>query len=517
MELSILLASKAPYYTVIGISVIVILSYLFNVLSKKTNIPSVLMLIVLGVGIKILLQSLHLKTHQYDNYLEILGIVGLIMIVLEAALDLELTKQRWPIIWKSFMVALVSLIGSAALCAAVVYAFGVQDIYVALVYAVPLSIMSSAIIIPSVGGLSHDKKEFMVYESTFSDILGIMFFFFLTGSDGDDGAGVIVVNILLNITVTIVVAGVATYLLIYIFQRLTSHIKLFLLIGVLLLLYATGKLLGLSSLVIILIFGLALNNREVFFRGKLSRWLDHKRIEEIEHDFRIVTLESAFVVRTFFFVIFGMSIDFDTLADPMVAVQAVAIVAALYLIRWVTLKIFVKKDLLPQLFIAPRGLITILLFFSIPASMMKEFPFDSGILLYCIIITSVIMTISLIRDGLRLEHVDANYNQELEEKAGKQLSYGGLIPRDDASSEYGVPTGQAAAAEAQQQAYESHSPPETEPPAEENVGQEPEDELPENENGASEDAPGNHSADEDDKPSEGTNGDQPTSEDESLS
>ena len=37
----------------------------------------------------------------------------------------------------------------------------------ALLYATPLSILSSAIIIPSVSGLSEAKKEFHVYESTF--------------------------------------------------------------------------------------------------------------------------------------------------------------------------------------------------------------------------------------------------------------------------------------------------------------------------------------------------------------
>ena len=44
------------------------------------------------------------------NTLKVLGIIGLIMIVLEAAIDLELSKKKWPIIWKSFLVALLSLV-----------------------------------------------------------------------------------------------------------------------------------------------------------------------------------------------------------------------------------------------------------------------------------------------------------------------------------------------------------------------------------------------------------------------
>ena len=58
------------------------------------------------------------------------------------------------------------------------------------------------------------------------------------------------------------------------------------------------------------------------------------------------------------------------------------------------LKIFLWKNILPELYIAPRGLITILLFFAIPeAYQVKEF--NSGILLYTILATSVIMSFSL--------------------------------------------------------------------------------------------------------------------------
>ena len=73
---------------------IIILSFFFNIISKKTNIPSVLLLILLGMGLKIGLQSAGIfKDVELDSILEILGNVGLVMIVLEAALDLKLEKE----------------------------------------------------------------------------------------------------------------------------------------------------------------------------------------------------------------------------------------------------------------------------------------------------------------------------------------------------------------------------------------------------------------------------------------
>ena len=41
-----------PYYIIIVASLVIILSFLFNVIAKKTKIPSVLMLILLGLVIQ---------------------------------------------------------------------------------------------------------------------------------------------------------------------------------------------------------------------------------------------------------------------------------------------------------------------------------------------------------------------------------------------------------------------------------------------------------------------------------
>jgi hypothetical protein len=76
------------------------------------------------------------------------------------------------------------------------------------------------------------------------------------------------------------------------------------------------------------------------------------------------------------------------------------IIISIYLIRYVLLKIFLGKDILPQLFIAPRGLITVLLFYAIPEEAILE-SFEPGILLFVIIVTSLIMTTALIYDKRR--------------------------------------------------------------------------------------------------------------------
>ena len=395
---------------IIAASVIVILSFWFNGISKKTTIPSVLMLIVLGIILQYILKYFVPNFPDPKGSLEILGTVGLIMIVLEAALELELKREKLIPILKSTVIALIGLVGSAWVAALILHQFIPEmTMQSAWLYATPLSILSSAIIIPSVGGLSQVKKEFHIYESTFSDIMGIMMFYFLIGKLNpaqDSGA----VGFAGNILLTIVVALIASYALILIFQRIKSQAKLFLLIAVLLLLYAVGKKMHLSSLIIILVFGLVIKNIKVFFPGKMDVFLENEKINQIYHELHIITLETAFIVRTFFFVIFGITIVISSLFSINVAIVSILIIASIYLIRFALLRVFIGKDILPQLFIAPRGLITVLLFYAIPKEA-EVANFESGILLFVIIATSLIMTWAMIKNKRKmntlLDEIDA--------------------------------------------------------------------------------------------------------------
>ena len=389
----------STYNLIIEASLILILSFVFGELSRKTNIPSVLMLIVLGVLIRLGIDALDIEMN-FQPVLELLGTVGLIMIVLEAALELELRRDKIIPITKAFVIALIGLVLSAWVAALILHQFiPGMDMKTAWLYATPLSILSSAIIIPSVSGLVDSKKEFHIYESTFSDILGIMMFYFLAGQlDVEHGGGALAFSG--NVLLTIVISMVASYLIVFIFQHIKSHTKLFLLIAVLLLLYALGKKMHLSSLIIILVFGLLIANMKLFFRGPLKKWLYLDKAKNIYEGLHVITMETAFVVRTFFFVIFGITIALSSLASLKVAGISLLIIATIYIIRFVILRIFLGKDILPQLFIAPRGLITILLFYGIPAEAEIE-GFEPGILLFVIIGTSLIMTFAMIQDKRR--------------------------------------------------------------------------------------------------------------------
>ena len=393
-----MLLSLTSYHYIIIFSLTIIISYFFNIYAKKTGIPSVLMLIGLGVLINYVLSGfVGVEKPNLFPILKVIGVFGLILIVLEAALDLSLVKEKISLIIKSTLVALLGLIGTAYLSAEVLVLF-VDDmtLLTALIYTIPLSILSSAIILPSVEDLNEDKKEFMIYESTISDILGIIAFYAVLSMAGADSNEGVYGEVFGNLILTILFSVLISYVLVYVFQNIAGHVKLFLLIAILLLLYAVGKMFHLSSLVMILIFGVILNNYKLFFSGGLRALLNTERVEHILNDMKVITAESAFVGRTFFFIIFGWSITISDLFSLTVVGLGLCVLVIIYFIRALFLFLFQGRDIFPQLFLAPRGLITILLFFAIPKETRSLNPEIEGVLLFIILTSCLIMSWALV-------------------------------------------------------------------------------------------------------------------------
>jgi hypothetical protein len=261
------------------------------------------------------------------------------------------------------------------------------------VYAIPLSIMSSTIVIPSISPLTPQKQEFLVYEASFSDRLGIIAFnYFLTGQLFSSASylrfgGGIIVSVLLSL--------VFSLLLFLILTRTRLKIKFFLLFALLILIYASGKLLKLPSLLIILVFGLMINNWESIKVRALTRFFPLPEIESIRELLHSLTAESSFLVRTFFFVLFGFSISLGFINNTEIWVVGGLIVLALFFTRLLFLKFFVRTNVFPEVFFIPRGLITIVLFYKIPEQY-RLTSFNESILFFVILTTGIIMMLGML-------------------------------------------------------------------------------------------------------------------------
>ena len=156
-----------------------------------------------------------------------------------------------------------------------------------------------------------------------------------------------------------------------------------------------------------------LNNYNLFFAGGLSKLIEEEKVESILSDFKVVTGESAFVIRTFFFIIFGWSVSVGSMFNLKSIAIGLALLIVIYVIRAICLFIFSGKNIFPQIFLAPRGLITILLFFAIPKELTEKYDFN-GVLLFIILASCLIMTWSLIRHKKNLEDTE-NYDEVIDE------------------------------------------------------------------------------------------------------
>ena len=385
------------YELIIFGSIILILSFLYGEIAKRTNIPSVLMLIATGI---IIGQIYPVDQEDLAQPLELLGVIGLIMIVLEGALDLSLKREKAGIIFRALGSSFFGLLATNHLIAGVFYLVFDMEWLIALLYATPLSIISSAIIIPSIGNLKENNREFLVYESCLSDILGIMVFNFIVTIIAEGNFASSLGDFSISLILSIVFGILITFGLVVMFKYVKTNVKLFLIIAILMLLYAVAKKLHFAPLLLILFFGIALKNHELFFGGRLRKYFTRMEMKSMEKNFHIITRETAFVLRTYFFVIFGLSISLASLVSVKVLLLSLAVIALMYVVRWLLLKLFSPKSIQPLLYLAPRGLITVLLFYSIPSEMKSEI-FEEGTLLFVILLSSFIMSYGLIRNEKR--------------------------------------------------------------------------------------------------------------------
>lgn len=403
----------SPYALLFAVCGLIILSYLFSLLNRATRIPSVLMLLGTGIAIRYLsIYSGH-PIHIPQAVTEILGTVGLIMIVLEAGLDLEVSREKLPLIRGSFFSALVIFVVSCLFVAGILKWWLPDSPWInCLVYSIPLSVVSSAIVLPSVHHLSAEKKEFLIYEASFSDVLGIMLFNFITVGQ------VITLQsaawFLGSIPVALVLSVLVCFLLMILLVKNRISVKFFLVFAVLVVIYVGGKTMNLPSLLTIILFGLVVNNWELIRWPPLKNYFSDERVNDMAAFLKSITAESAFLIRTFFFIIFGFSIDLAFFQDPNVWLLGSGIVVTLLALRFVYLRVVHRYDLLPELFYIPRGLITVLLFYRIPEWQRID-AFDEGVLFFVILATSVIMMIGsmIYRDTPReIDHDHASVSDE---------------------------------------------------------------------------------------------------------
>lgn len=382
---------------IITLCVLLLVAYVFDLTAARTRIPAVILLLLLGWVARQIAAHASVEVPDLSVVVPVFGTIGLILIVLEGALELELNRSKIPLIGKTLLGALAPLLIMALAMAWLLQRQGPYSLQAALANAIPLCVISSAIAIPSARNLAATQREFVVYESSLSDILGVLCFNFVTLNAVFDLSAV--GHFGLQLALMVILSIAATAILALLLGRITHHIKHVPIILLVILFYVIAKAFHLPSLLFILIFGLILGNIDEL---PAWRWLRALRPEQLTTEverFQELAVEATFVVRALFFIVFGYLIETAELLNTSTLLWAVGITAGIFGLRVVQLWLS-RVPVAPLVFIAPRGLITILLFLSVDPAL--HIPLiNKPLITQVIVLTALIMMVGLMLTGNR--------------------------------------------------------------------------------------------------------------------
>jgi NhaP-type Na+/H+ or K+/H+ antiporter len=353
------------YSAILIVSVFLLLAFAVERVSALLRIPSVIVLVGLGFIAKPLLGMLDYQLDGVDVLVPVLGAVGLILIVLEGAFDIELRRDRLPLAGRAFGMALAGLLFYTAVFAALAMLVLGWPLLTALLLAVPFAIISSAVAIPSSQSQPGTVREFVVYESSISDILGVLLFFAVMNSGGT--AGGLLSGLIGGGVLSLLLSAVCSVGLVFVLMRVDGHIRFVPLLAGLFGLYAVGELLHLSPLIMVLLFGLVLNNPRLIARiPGLRGWMDDSYDATLDQ-FKVLVQELTFAVRGVFFILLGYWTELADLLAWQAWLTAALALAVIYGGRRLLLTLARQQAAEVLLWFAPRGLITVLLFLNVQA------------------------------------------------------------------------------------------------------------------------------------------------------
>jgi hypothetical protein len=351
-------------YVILGLCVIVIIAYLFDISFKYSKIPGVVLLIGLGIILQAIVKTTEFHVPNMKSILPVLGTLGLILIVMDASLEIKLERNSARKLLKGILTAVMLLFIFTIISTVIFLKILDKPLFTILLNTIPLGIISSAVAISSSSLLNHQQREFVTFESAISDIVGILVFEFVLFNEGSISIGLL--SFTLKGIITVIIAIIVALVLSFLLHKIRYHVNYIIILTLIVMSYALAKLVHLPGLFLVVVFGLFLSNNKLLKNTPVKKYLDFEELKEDIESFKKILVELTFLVRSFFFIMFGFYSSLSGFLKPESLLVAVSITAGIFIMRWIWFTFFIEKEYLRVVWFAPRGLITILLFLSIP-------------------------------------------------------------------------------------------------------------------------------------------------------
>jgi potassium/hydrogen antiporter len=400
---------------------LLVLAFVANRLVRFTGVPDVIILMFTGVLIGPVLHWIDPEifrgaTHGF-------GSLALMLILFEGGLDLKL-REILSHFAGGFFLALFSYVLAAASVAFVCrYALQLGWVPALLVGAV-LGCISSSIILPVLQqvNLRREVKVTLLVEASLGDALAVLAVTSLldVAAGGSANPKMIAWSLVSSLILSIACGVLAGMLWSYLLPVLTDerfwHVLTF---AAVLLVYSGTHALKGNELVAVLVFGLTLSNLRVV-RKRLhideapaaSDWFSQVPIRggpsgggtaEHHHE-QMLTFhgELAFLLRTFFFVLLGVLVEFSGLRKNVLL--ALGCFGALLIARWIAVECgrvafrgFARREREIMVWFLPRGLITAVLGIDVLEARGGQFEFLPSLAFAVILLSNLVLLIGTFR------------------------------------------------------------------------------------------------------------------------
>lgn len=345
--------------TILVIGLMVFFSHFLSLQFRKTNIPDVLVLMLIGIVLGPLLGVV--TPQDFGKIGSLIATIALVVILFESGTSLNIDT-----LGKSLGTTGLLAFGCFALTTGIVTLIGFYALDLSMLAATMLGVTlggtSSAVVIPMVSALQLAERPatVLVLESALTDVLCIVGVFALLQvytQGGVEPGRLIggVLSALIFAAVIGVLGGIGWLLVLGKIRDFPNTISSTL--AYVFIVYGATEFLGFSGAISSLALGITLTNFEKFGLTRFKR-IDRNLVPLNDMDL-IFYREAVFLLKTYFFVYLGISIHFGT---AHLALTAVLIVLVVYGMRIALTRAvfraedYTLRDAAVTSMLAPKGL-----------------------------------------------------------------------------------------------------------------------------------------------------------------
>ena len=384
--------------TILFIGLMVFFAHFLSLQFRTTNIPDVLVLVIIGIVLGPLLGFV--SPADFGKVGSLFATIALVVILFEGGTSLDIN-----VLSKSLATTGKLALGCFVLTAIIVTLASVYALGLTLLPATMLGLIlgstSPAVIIPLVKALKVSEKPatVMILESALTDVLSIIGVFALLQiyTQGGLEPGKLVGSVLSAMIFAIVIGvlgGIGWLLVLGRVRDFPNTISSTL--AYVFIVYGATEGLGFSGAIAALALGFTLTNFEKFKLHRIPS-IDRNIVPLNDIDMAFYG-EAVFLLRTYFFVYLGISIHFSAVHQ---ALAAAAIVLLIYLMRLVLTRIVFRdpgyslRDTAITSMMIPKGLAAAVL-----AALPLQYGVSGGEIIrdtsYMVVLISITLTALLV-------------------------------------------------------------------------------------------------------------------------